>query len=175
MILPIIAFIITFVLMLRSWLRDFGTALGDWAFGAVIAGLMAIVGALAAFMIGMGVFAIWGPDAQYESQYTVPLVAMQDNTGVRGSFFLGSGGIGSASKYVYYYGTQETGYIQSWVYTDEAVVYEVPGLTEPRIEVIEDVRDTSKWYGIGFNDDPRYAFYIPVGSIVQGYNLDLEG
>lgn len=110
---------------------------------------------------------------EYDTQET-SLVAMQDNVTTEGRFFLGSGSFEGTPKYFYYY-EDDRGIRQSNVSVNKSYV-------------IQEERDNAKlikttsqpnfppWntFKIHFGGDTYYEFYVPEGTVVESFNLDLE-
>lgn len=74
------------------------------------------------WLIVDGMFAIFSPDyievkETCEIVASQEIIALQDNSDIQGSFFLGSGSINNRDYYVYYYKT-EYGYKQNKLYLD---------------------------------------------------------
>jgi hypothetical protein len=165
----LIGFIVYLGIALFGWLAEND----GWAFlYAIPFALMAggLGGMIATTITG----AIVQPDPHYEKAYDLPLVAMSDTRVTTGSFFLGIGGVGSNSRYVYYYGSPESGYRQGYVGTERATVFEVDGLTNPRVEVLHDTVGGWNHWSWTFDALPKYKIYVPKGTIVQNFNLDLN-
>lgn len=106
----------------------------------------------------------------YEETVT-PIVALEDNMTSSGTFFLGTG---SAKDSIYYYYMIETerGYaLQSVAASKTYIKYD----TKPRI-VIENGCGFKHWYNNiwAFPTHTRYTIYIPEGTILNNYNIDLK-
>lgn len=106
----------------------------------------------------------------YEETVT-PIVALEDNMTSSGTFFLGTG---SAKDSIYYYYMIETkqGYkLQSVAASKAYIKYD----TKPRI-VIENGCGFKHWYNNiwAFPTHTNYTIYIPEGTILNNYNIDLK-
>lgn len=102
---------------------------------------------------------------------THQIVALQDNIGVEGSFFLGSGTIDSEPHYTYMIET-ERGFKLESVEADEAyIIYD----DNPRIQTKYKSLKYDWMYLIAIKwSSAEYTFYIPEGSIYTGYKVDLQ-
>lgn len=102
---------------------------------------------------------------------TQEIIALQDNIGTKGSFFLGSGTIDSEPHYTYMIET-EKGFKLENVEADESyVIYD----DNPRIETRYKSLKYDWMYLIAIEwPSAEYTFYIPEGSIYTGYKVDLQ-
>lgn len=143
---------------------------GDWVELCFLGTLSIVMGALAGsgFALGVGYF----PAQTFMVEDTVHLAALRDNSTVRGSFFLGSGSIGQEQRYFYMRKVGD-GFKQDSIAASEAIVYEQDG--EPRIVTYQSDFVNPMWYVIGLPSKSKDAdIYVPVGSIVQNYHIDLQ-
>lgn len=106
----------------------------------------------------------------YEKTVT-PIVALEDNMSSGGTFFLGTG---STKNSIYYYYMTETehGYKLQDVTASKAYIkYDA----EPRI-VIENGCGFKHWYNYiwAFPVRTHYTIYVPEGTILNNYNIDLK-
>ena len=106
----------------------------------------------------------------YEETAT-PIVALEDNAASRGQFFLGTGA-NKSDIYYYYMIDTERGYVMKNVKACDAYIkYD----TNPRI-VIESGRGFNHWYNYiwAIPVSARYIIYVPEGTILNNYNIDLK-
>lgn len=109
-----------------------------------------------------------------------PIVALNDNIGTEGSFFLGSGSIDSEAVFFYYAGDNTNGFRLKHVDADDASIIEFDG--DPyMVQYCGDLSTSPSW--IDFNLDKskpscrswdKTVFYVPSGSIQSNYILDAE-
>lgn len=109
----------------------------------------------------------------YEKTNTIEIIALNDSTGVNGkSGFLGSGYV---SENLYYYCMENTnnGYKASKIRAEAAYVKHSD---DPHIETYSVTGFKNKLYyliSVPFADC-YYIVYIPEGSIIENYKIDLE-
>lgn len=101
-----------------------------------------------------------------------PIVTLEDNITSRGgTFFLGTGA-NKSDIYYYYMIDTERGYVMENVKACEAYIkYD----TNPRI-VMESGRSFNHWYNYiwAFPMSTHYTIYVPEGTILNNYNIDLK-
>lgn len=100
-----------------------------------------------------------------------PIVALEDSTASRGQFFLGTG-TNKSDIYYYYMIDTERGYVMKNVKACEAYIkYDA----NPRI-VVESGRGFNHWYNYiwAFPVSSHYTIYVPEGTILNNYNIDLK-
>lgn len=108
---------------------------------------------------------------------TMPIYAFQDNLNVKGYRTLMSGYIGEVLCYYYIYQTVDGGYKVGHVEQNDATVYYTTNEKDCRLEIREmhfknPIHD---WLAESFTEEnTSYAFYIPEGSIITEYNVDLQ-
>lgn len=106
-----------------------------------------------------------------------PIYAFQDNLNIKGHRTLMSGYIDEVLYYYYVYQTTDGGYKVGHVKQDDATIYYTANEEDCRLETREmhfknPIHD---WLAEGFIDEnTSYAFYIPEGSIITEYNVDLQ-
>ena len=92
------------------------------------------------------------------------LYALKDTTKIEGSFFLASGSFGSSMVYVFYYKTDDGGIRMGMIDYYDAVIYEVTTAHPYVLFTIRRELEVSR----------TASFYIPPGSVLNEYKLDLE-
>lgn len=110
-------------------------------------------------------------DKTYSVAEDVEIYALQDNMYTDGSFFLGSGHINDELKYFYVKQT-EFGYAVSNVDADNTYIQ----YTTDRCHLERYTYTFDNWFvsliAVPLTD--RYVFYIPEGSIINNYSVDLK-
>jgi hypothetical protein len=102
---------------------------------------------------------------------TTPIVALEDNISSGGTFFLGTGSTKNSIRYYYMIKT-ERGYKLQDVSASEAYIkYDA----EPRI-VIGNGCGFKHWYNYiwALPVHTHYTIYVPEGTILNNYNIDLK-
>ncbi len=118
--------------------------------------------------IALGIMALTLPQ-HYEFDSQQELVSMRSVDGVSGSFFLGSGHIGTVGYY-FYYSPYHGGLRNYKVETSKSVIFEGER-DNPRLEIYKAVFDDfPKIYN--FAERYEYRFYIPEGSIDRTFRLE---
>lgn len=101
------------------------------------------------------------------------LQALNDNVGVGGRFYLGTGTFSDEPKY-YVMIKSDTGYkMETYKINEATLIYTQ---TEPRIEQYE-LYFTNPWVRFFCGDtsvDDYYKIYVPEGSILNTYQVDLK-
>lgn len=143
----------------------------DWDYFGMLSILASIVGGALTLMVAALIgTCISSNEIIYEETVT-PIVALEDNMASRGQFFLGTG-TSKSDIYYYYMIDTERGYTMKNVKASDAYIkYD----TEPRI-VIERGRGFNHWYNYiwAFPVNTQYTIYVPEGTILNNYNIDLK-
>jgi len=103
------------------------------------------------------------------------LVAMEDQNGLHGDFFLGTGSIGSEWKFAYYEKGDDGSVKLKVVDVEDAKIFEDGG-DDPRVVVYKKElanKDLKRWGVLG-ESHYSYEFHIPQGSITNQFKLDLD-
>lgn len=141
--------------------------LGNLA-GCIAGGVF--TGLFLGFMISLSLT----PDTHIESQ-KYNLITLQDNNGMSGRLFLGTGGIFSGTEYAFYM-EDSLGFYN--LHTVPTFLSSITYTTDtPHVEVYRNVRSETKWNDYArrrVDENPKYIFYIPENSIVMNYNLDAK-
>lgn len=125
-------------------------------------------------IIAVGIFGIWAEcTATYEKQETLyaEIVSIKDNIEIEGNFILGTGGI-SEKQYYYFYKKLGEGYKIDKLECSDCIIFEEK-IQGGYISKIENIPTKYKAI-IAFREPPEYHIYIPEGSIIKQFNLDLE-
>jgi hypothetical protein len=139
----------------------------------------ALVGCLIGVFLGLFVafaFVMGGPQHASVERSRTPLVALQDTVSVQGRFFLGSGSINGELVYVYYYETEDGGIRSGYVSANRSVVYE-EDRADALVVTYEEYLEPSPFRLIsGYNgaSSRTYKIYVPKGTVVRSFQLDLE-
>ena len=111
---------------------------------------------------------------QYIKTNTVDIIALNDSQNMQGSSFIGSGYVDEELKY---YVMQDTnlGYSVIKIDSDNAYIKEDKD-QKPHIEIqTEEIENPILRYWFNFNcGGTRYIIYVPNGTIVQNYKIDLK-
>lgn len=110
-------------------------------------------------------------DKTYHLSEDIEIYALQDNVTTDGSFFLGSGHIDDELKYFYVEKT-DLGYTVKNVDADRAYIQ----YTSDRYHIEKYSYTFDNWFVrlIAIPVSERYVIYIPEGSIVNNYSVDLK-
>lgn len=134
--------------------------------------LNSISGAFVGMFIGFVVAFSMSNDYSYE-QRRFPLMSLQDNNSVSGTFFLGCGSIGESTYYVCYMETSE-GYKLKRVYYNDATIKFISDT--PYIVYNISIKHSSNFaLDIdGAETVTSYIFEVPKGTIKNEYKLDAQ-
>lgn len=129
---------------------------------------------LASFLIALVISMMWSEKpVEKESSNEYDIVALQDNLGAAGNFFLGSGYIDNELSYTYMHYVEGCGYKAETV--EASNVYVEFTDEQPYVSVVK-YRFKDNWRNyitIPYNSEDIF-FYVPEGSILQNYNIDLK-
>ena len=142
----------------------------------IIGGIaMGFFSAMAFVAIGSMIVSGVLPKQYYEHSRT-ELVALKDNTGISGSFFLGSGNINSTMKY-YYLVNSEFGLEMRSVEAGVARIQEKDD-ESPHLRIMKkqyaDPWIRGKIWNLCPARENIYVFVIPPDSVLRDYRVDLE-
>lgn len=110
-------------------------------------------------------------DKTYSIAEDVDIYAMQDNLATEGNFFLGSGHVDDELKY-FYVVKGEFGYTVTNVNADNTYIQ----YTSERCHLEKHTYTFDNWFVrlIAIPCSEHYVFYIPEGSIINNYTVDLK-
>ena len=166
MLLVIIVFVVFFIYGIIAAIRE-----RDWEYVWLISVLCSLLcGALALIITAIIGAGISSNEIIYEETVT-PIVALEDNVTSRGQFFLGTG-TSESDVYYYYMIDTERGYVMQNIKASKAYIkYD----TKPRIAV-ENGCGFKHWYNNiwAFPTRTHYTIYVPEGTILNNYNIDLK-
>jgi hypothetical protein len=160
-------FLLGIIIMICFIYRDCNwPGFGEWMFALFIGSMVGIAITLAASGIIGGIVV-----NEYVLKDTFPIYALQDNNGVQGSFFLGSGSVDSNLKY-YYAAQCEDGIKIYNIDTEKAIL---KNDENPHIETYK-AQFVNKFLRNNLANlcDDKYKIYIPQGSIQYNFNVDLK-
>lgn len=103
------------------------------------------------------------------------ILALKDNTSLKGNFFLGSGNINGTMQYVYLIETEENG-IQLQTINANSIYIIQEEKINPRIVIYrkQPVNNILKWLWLPTIDNIQKKIYIPKGSIKYDFTVDLQ-
>lgn len=164
--------VIIFAIMgfILGWVYEFRNY-GDPFEGIGLGLVCACLGLVTGFVIA------WAVPVHYkDSQWETPIVSLKDNNSIRGSFFLGSGVVDGQMKYVYYMQSADSSFRLVQVkHSKAAIKY---SNSPAKLLVFDRSEDDCLWnkfvVDLDNEDDQTYMFYIPRGSIQEGFDLDLQ-
>lgn len=143
-------------------------------FGAIGMGFLVLLlatGSAVLLTIGSSIIAETCADKTYSLAEDIDIYALQDNLTTEGSFFLGSGHINDELKYFYVEQT-EFGYTVNNVDADNTYIQ----YTTDRCHLERHTYTFDNWFvnliAVPLTD--RYVIYIPEGSIINNYSVDLK-
>jgi hypothetical protein len=158
------------VIAMRMKIRkDFGLCIFFGCFFGFFSSLLFLI--TPATIVGIGNTYEIVPDQSYA------LVALKERDGIYGRFFLGSGTIEGSQYYFWYRKTQDGGIQGGRTYRDPSVaIREITDGSQPRMQTYRWADPTwwQYWFTIdqsGPIQDISPIFYIPKGSIQEGYAL----
>ena len=154
--------------ILDSWGIEIVEIIGAW----VGFPLLAFFVSLCFMILSSGICGCFC-NTEYKMTNDKPIIALQDNIETNGRFFLGSGTVDENS--VYYYMTEdEFGYKMDTVDTDSAYIQY--SKDKPHIETYTPyfTNDFVEFFTGGCLYGSRTIIYVPKGSIVENYNVDLQ-
>lgn len=127
--------------------------------------IVLVIGSFIAFVLGACFPKYW------KLVGTETLVSLRNQTGVSGSFFLGTGTVDSEDYYYYYVGSAEKGYQPSKIEVDGNVTIFEEERADGELKTFshEFTSDIFSLFGISIGK--RYEFRIPKGSLVQNFEL----
>lgn len=174
-VISLILLILAAIIYLTYWTYQEVT---DGIIGtAIMSVLYLIFGGLIAFIIiivSVAVSTLVPNDEQnIKLVKTESIVALKDNIGTKGSFYLGSGITGGNQNYFYVTKTKR-GYKQEKVEADNTYIHYTKD--NFRIEKHEGV-SFKNWYTYIYATTPTavyYEIYIPENSITRDFEIDLE-
>ena len=110
-------------------------------------------------------------DKTYSITEDIDIYAMQDNLATEGDFFLGSGHVDGELKY-FYVVKDEFGYTVTNVNADDAYIQ----YSTERCHLEKHTYTFDNWFvrSIAVPCSDRYIFYVPEGSIINDYAVDLK-
>jgi hypothetical protein len=105
--------------------------------------------------------------------FTYPLVALRSQDAVSGSFFLGSGQIGSDLYYSWYEGMQDGGLVPHRIIASTRTRIYEEATSAPELRVYVDVLREGWWRRFVLDQDQEQTitFHIPIGSVKRGFSL----
>lgn len=146
--------------------------LPNYMFAALITLVGGGLGVGAGFGIAYGIGKLL--PKEWFFNYENELVAINDTMGIQGTFFLGTGAVGSEPIYTFYHKSGK-GVKFGSVSAYKATVYEEEKRKEGVLRAYYKDFAKSFFKIIGFGDDERYyEIFVPAGSVKREFNLDLK-
>lgn len=131
------------------------------------------------FALILSFFCIFLIDLNLPREYILDkemeLVSFKDTVNIEGKFFLGTGNIGSELYYVFYQKEEDGGIKFGKLPVKEVTIYETG--EKGYIQIYNLKLKEKRYYSLGFSDllnKRKYKVFIPKGSILQEFKLDLE-
>lgn len=106
----------------------------------------------------------------------ISLIALCDNMGTDGTFYLGSGTIDSEMKYVYGYEDEELGMITKTKNASDCYIKNIPNDEKPYAVKWREIPEENFWtwlFGKPIATE-KITFYVPSTAVYAGYNIDFE-
>lgn len=110
---------------------------------------------------------------EYKMTNDKPIIALQDNIETNGSFFLGSGTVDENPVY-YYMAEDEFGYKMDTIDVDSTYIKYSKDKTHIETYTPYFTNGVVEFFTGGCLGSSRTVIYIPKGSIVENYNIDLQ-
>lgn len=146
------------------------SSVAKWVMFILLGVLLGFFGLLFGGLIAAGIG--YFPAQNFTEDKTISLVALQDNSTIYGSFFLGSGSINQEQKY-FYMKKVGSGFKQDSISADDVIVFEDD--SEPRLVTYESDFVNPWWFIIGLPSQSKDSeIHIPEGSILKDYKIDLQ-
>lgn len=133
-------------------------------------------------LVGVGLFGLAGfgvgsaMGAAFPSERTcheISLASLQDNQGLEGHFFLGTGYVESTMTFAFYYEMPDGSFRLRVTDADHATIYQDEAKS-PYARVCEvNGANVRQWFALDFRSDV-YDIHIPEGSILSNYSLDAQ-
>lgn len=130
-------------------------------------------GSIFGFIIGL-MIAIALPAETYDKQCSLNIETLQDNNGVGGGFFLGSGNIDGTMCYVFYY--EENGFYKMMKLNHELVKIKYSD-GNPRLQIMQKgiTKSLINYFALDlWLKDKTYIIEVPKGTIKNNYILDAQ-
>ena len=147
----------------------------DYSWGEVVGlGFLSLIGSIMlALLLSIisGCIADTCADKTYSVAEDIEIYALRDNVTTEGKFFLGSGNVDGELKYFYVVET-EFGYTVNDIDADNVYIKYTTG--KCHLEKHTYTFDNSFVRSIAMPIGKRYVFYIPEGSVINDYAIDLS-
>ncbi|MFA6365544.1 MAG: hypothetical protein WCW78_04070 [Candidatus Paceibacterota bacterium] len=161
------------ILFLVLTVRAFGWEYFDGFFSFLADTFITFVLTIVGAGIGMIIALIIGTQIeQYEQSTTLNLVSLRNNDGISGSFFLGTGTIGTSNYYLYNSGTEDAfkpGKVEA---EGNITVFQEKRTNGTLTIFVHAFKNQSAYWYADHLGNPRYEFHIPKGSLKSGFALN---
>lgn len=177
--------IIAFIWGLLDLFLDYSFEYSRWVAAGKrgIATVIAVVVTIGCWYGLEGIYNMRYEESNQSGEWT--LIALQDNSQIKGQ---GYGGlfyvrvsIDSVEVYNFYYQLENGGYKQCKITADSAVIFEQDDGTPRFVQYTVDVKNKMpKWlhntlaFGCGNKQYNTFDLFVPKGSVVQDFTLDLK-
>nr|WP_156736357.1 hypothetical protein [Mycobacterium sp. E3298] len=139
---------------------------------SVLSGLIGALIALLPMLVAAMLIHSFNDQEEYIKE-EIPMVALKDNVGVSGRFFLGSGSVDDEMKYYYMVQSDKGMQIQS-VSAEKSYLIETDK-EQPVIKITDKRfknKNLERWFPSWESGDT--TIYVPKGSIDYNYKVDLQ-
>ncbi len=143
----------------------------------------ALLGAFFGLLISCGTSIVYWEkfddiEAVHEQVYHTEIISIKNESSVSGSFFLGSGGIGTSEHYYYFEKTNDGGIKRGQVSARHTVIYE-RGNETPRVEWTHKTIKKPLLVRMGFKETDYitrqygpYRLIVPENTVITRFQLD---
>lgn len=140
------------------------------------------VGFVISFFVGMFIVGCYAPPRERTEIGRVELLTLRNINATEGRFFLGSGGIGDAQYYSYYWKVDENGYRPERMAFDESITVYEDTSNHPYLAVYKNLIPPNRYYklipwvfffrDLGPNEESTFEFHIPPGTLKNNFVLN---
>lgn len=167
----IIGIIVTINTCFNFW-EGFGATFLIGALGTAISAVVLLIGTV-------GLQAIYDTGNMETIKHIdepISLIALGDNIGTDGTFFLGSGTIDSEMKYVYAYEDKELGIMTKTKSVNDCYIKNIPNDEKPYMVKWREIPEENFWTWLFGKPKPieKITFYVPSTAVCAVYNIDFE-
>ena len=164
-----IVVILSFIIALILFIISFKYQEEGFIIRIILSSTISILGLLLSFiMIGFITNMVAAFQGDYVTISTQPLKAIGIDEDLHGSFFLGCGSINSEDKFIYIAKVDNLGYKIQEVDIDNCYIVE-EDIEQPYLEI-----SNIKWRDWVVTSTGRYIFHIPLNSIKENYEVNIN-
>jgi hypothetical protein len=167
----IIGIIIAIDICVGFW-EHFGMAFAIGILGTVLGMIICVVGGVRL----QATYEAGDMETVKSTDEPISLIALCDNMGTDGTFYLGSGTIDSEMKYVYAYEDEELGMITKTKSASDCYIKNIPNDEKPYAVKWREIPKENFWSWLFVKPKPieKITFYVPSTAVYAGYNIDFE-